>query len=60
MRRRDFITLLGGLAVGWPLAARAERPPFVVGMIGNSADWHYFREAMRDLGYTEGQPMALG
>ena len=55
MRRREFITLLSGVAVGWPLAARAERPPFVVGMIGNSADWHYFREAMRDLGYREGQ-----
>jgi putative tryptophan/tyrosine transport system substrate-binding protein len=55
MRRREFITLLSGVAVGWPLAARAERPPFVVGMIGNSADWHHFREAMRDLGYREGQ-----
>ena len=55
MRRREFITLLSSVAVGWPLAARAARPPFVVGMIGNSADWHYFREAMRDLGYTEGQ-----
>jgi putative tryptophan/tyrosine transport system substrate-binding protein len=55
MRRREFITLLSGVAVGWPLAARAERAPFVVGMIGNSADWHYFREAMRDLGYREGQ-----
>src|ERR1700746_2467430 len=55
MRRREFITLLSGVAVGWPLAARAERPPFLVGMIGNSADWHLFREAMRDLGYSEGQ-----
>ena len=55
MRRREFVTLLSGVAIGWPLAARAERPPYLVGMIGNSADWHYFREAMRDLGYTEGQ-----
>jgi len=55
MRRRDFITLLGGLAVGWPLAARAGRPPFVVGMIGNGPYWPHFREAMRDLGYREGQ-----
>jgi putative tryptophan/tyrosine transport system substrate-binding protein len=55
MRRREFITLLSGVAIGWPLAARAERPPYLVGMIGNSADWHLFREAMRDLGYREGQ-----
>jgi putative tryptophan/tyrosine transport system substrate-binding protein len=55
MRRREFITLLSGVAVGWPLAARAERPPFVVGMIGNSLHWPHFREAMRDLGYREGQ-----
>jgi putative tryptophan/tyrosine transport system substrate-binding protein len=55
MRRREFITLLSGVAIGWPLAARAERPPYLVGMIGNSADWHLFREAMRVLGYREGQ-----
>jgi putative ABC transport system substrate-binding protein len=54
MRRREFISLLGGAAV-WPLAARAERPPFLVGMIGNAPYWLYFREAMRDLGYSEGQ-----
>ena len=54
MRRREFIRLLGGTAT-WPLAARAERPPFVVGMIGNAPYWPYFREAMRDLGYSEGQ-----
>ena len=55
MRRREFITLLSGVAVGCPLAARAERPPFLVGMIGNAAYWPHFREAMRDLGYSEGQ-----
>jgi putative ABC transport system substrate-binding protein len=55
MRRREFITLLSSVAVGWPLAARAARPPFLVGMIGNAPYWPYFREAMRDLGYSEGQ-----
>jgi putative tryptophan/tyrosine transport system substrate-binding protein len=54
VRRRDFITLVG-VAAGWPLAARAERPPFIVGIIGNAPWWPYFREAMRDLGYREGQ-----
>jgi putative ABC transport system substrate-binding protein len=55
MRRREFITLLSGVAVGWPLAARAERPPFIVGLIGNALYWPHFREVMRDLGYREGQ-----
>jgi len=55
MRRRDFIKVVACSAITWPLAARADRPPFLVGMIGNSADWHLFREAMRDLGYSEGQ-----
>ena len=47
--------LVGVTAAGWPLVARAERPPFVVGMIGNAPYWPNFREAMRDLGYREGQ-----
>jgi putative tryptophan/tyrosine transport system substrate-binding protein len=55
MRRREFITLLSGVALGWPLVARAERLPFVVGVIGNAPYWPDFREAMRDLGYSEGQ-----
>jgi len=55
MRRREFITVLSGVATGWPLRTRAERLPFSVGMIGPSPYWHYFRDAMRDLGYSEGQ-----
>jgi len=55
VRRREFITLVGGSAAAWPLAAHAERPPFVVGTIGSAPYWAHFREAMRDLGYREGQ-----
>jgi putative ABC transport system substrate-binding protein len=54
MRRRDFVIALSSAAV-WPLAARAERVPFLVGTIGSAPYWAHFREAMRDLGYREGQ-----
>src|SRR3974390_2103658 len=54
MRRRDFVIALSSATV-WPLAARAERPPFLVGTIGSAPYWAHFREAMRDLGYREGQ-----
>jgi len=67
VRRRDFITLLGGAAVGWPLAAFAQTQPKIprVGFVwvsSRTANKHYievFRQALRELGYVEGQTIVL-
>src|SRR6202048_108405 len=65
MKRRDFITLLGGAAT-WPLAASAEQPAKVprVGILSPAASetagtLSAFREKIRDLGYVEGETIAL-
>jgi putative ABC transport system substrate-binding protein len=61
MKRREFITLLGG-AAAWPRAARAqERPSKIprIGIIDDAAIWDHFRQGLRDLGYIEGQTIAL-
>ena len=61
MKRREFITLLGGVAAGWPLAARAQQPKvptigaLVIGNISPEEFWREFRQGLRDLGYIEGQ-----
>jgi ABC-type uncharacterized transport system substrate-binding protein len=61
VKRRQFIRLIGGAAVGWPLAARAQQPKvstvgvLVVGAPGSEQFWRLFREGMRELGYIEGQ-----
>ena len=66
MRRREFIALLGGTAVAMPRAARAQQPSKVprVGILSPASSdaagtLTAFREAIRDLGYTEGQTIAL-
>jgi putative tryptophan/tyrosine transport system substrate-binding protein len=61
MRRRDFIGALGGAAVAWPVVARAQQARLLkIGVLvaGNPDPqpfWTTFREALRDLGYVEGQ-----
>ena len=61
MRRRDFITLLGGAAAAWPLAARAQQPTkilrvgTVAGTPRSSPQWVAFNRRMGELGYQEGR-----
>ena len=64
LKRRDFITLLGGAAAAWPLAARAQQAK--VARIGalyiGLADAESFKKELREgreLGYVEGQNIAF-
>jgi putative tryptophan/tyrosine transport system substrate-binding protein len=70
MKRREFISLLGGAAAAWPLVARAQQPDRMrrIGVLMNLAERDpegqariaAFREGLGKLGWTEGREVQIG
>ena len=57
LRRREFITLLGGAAAAWPLAVRAQQHVHVIGVLASQLlpPLQRFERKLREYGYVEGQ-----
>ena len=65
MKRREFITFLGGAAATWPLTARAQEPRRVIGVLGSAASGAFpgaeaaFIQGMKDTGFIEGKNISI-
>jgi putative ABC transport system substrate-binding protein len=66
LKRREFISLLGGAAVAWPLAARTQQPAMpVIGYLSNTSIERQsdqlmgFQQGLKELGYVEGQNLGI-
>src|SRR4051794_9061864 len=63
LNRRSFVTLLGGGAAAWPLAARAQQPAIpTIGFIGvsqSNSGWRAFAQGLGDAGFVEGKNVMI-